>query len=195
MTFAGRGWMVEPVGSGNEPENAFSSASWGLWLWWLAASTAGWGIGAAIGAAASSSGDIILGGYLRLAGGGIVAGVLHWLVLRQRVASLNAWVPATVGAVAVAGVLVFAVGFLDADFGWVLGAGSLGLMLGLLQWPILQPRIPRAGWWIAACTLGWIVGGPLGGLAGWATLGAGYGAITGAVLVWLLRQPERASRV
>ena len=49
----------------------------------------------------------------------------------------------------------------------------------------------RAGWWVLASTVGWIVGGLVSGItdtaAGWAVLGAVYGAITGSVLVWLLR--------
>ncbi len=53
----------------------------------------------------------------------------------------------------------------------------------------------RAGWWVLASTVGWVVGGLVAGLVGatvgvdlsWAGLGAVYGAITGPVLVWLLR--------
>jgi hypothetical protein len=43
-------------------------------------------------------------------------------------------------------------------------------------------------WWVLASTVGWVVGMPVGGFVGWAALGAVYGAITGVVLVWLLRQ-------
>jgi hypothetical protein len=53
--------------------------------------------------------------------------------------------------------------------------------------------------------VGWFAAMPLGGLAaldpvvgrnpflGWAALGDVYGAITGAALVWLLRQPQPAA--
>ena len=64
-------------------------------------------------------------------------------------------------------------------------------MLGVLQWLVLRRQVARAGWWVLASTVGWIVGGLVSGItdtaAGWAVLGAVYGAITGAVLVWLLR--------
>jgi hypothetical protein len=42
--------------------------------------------------------------------------------------------------------------------------------------------------WVLASTMGWSVGGPLGGIGGWAVLGGVCGAITGLVLVRLLRQ-------
>jgi hypothetical protein len=54
-------------------------------------------------------------------------------------------------------------------------------------------------WWVLASTVGWAAGGflsgavPVGGFLGWAALGAVYGAITGSVLVWLLRQPVPAT--
>ena len=51
--------------------------------------------------------------------------------------------------------------------------------------------IAGAGWWILACSVGWVVSGLSAGVtdsaAGWAVLGAVYGVITGCVLVWLLR--------
>ena len=87
--------------------------------------------------------------------------------------------------------------------------GLFGTVLGVLQWLVLRQQVPRAGRWVPAAGVGWIVGAPLGavlggGLSGvlgwsgggaidwaltWAGVGAVYGAITGRVLVWLLRQP------
>lgn len=47
-------------------------------------------------------------------------------------------------------------------------------------------------WWVLACGVGWVVSGLAAGVtdsvAGWAVLGAVYGAMTGCVLVWLLRR-------
>ena len=63
---------------------------------------------------------------------------------------------------------------------------------GALQWLVLRRQVARAGWWVLASTVGWVVGGLVSGITdaavGWAVLGAVYGAITGAVLVWLLRR-------
>ena len=54
-------------------------------------------------------------------------------------------------------------------------------------------QVARAGWWVVASTVGWVVGGLVSGItdaaAGWAGVGAVYGAITGIVLVWLHRHP------
>jgi hypothetical protein len=81
------------------------------------------------------------------------------------------------------------------------------------QWFVLRRQVTRAGWWVVASTVGLVVAGA-GVLAsiqyfldaflseikpgfgpGDAAVGlilslAIYGAITGAVLVWLLRQPR-----
>ena len=52
--------------------------------------------------------------------------------------------------------------------------------------------VTRAGWWVLASTVGWVVGGPAGSIVdeavSWVVLGAVYGAITGTTLVCLLRQ-------
>ena len=94
--------------------------------------------------------------------------------------------------------MVFAVGGVNADVGWVLGVVLLGTLLGVLQWQLLRGQFSQAGWWVLASTVGWVAGGPAAGYVGsavgaalgpgWAVLGAVYGVITGPVLVWLLRQ-------
>ena len=40
-----------------------------------------------------------------------------------------------------------------------------GVVLGLMQWLVLRRQLISAGWWIAASTIGWLVGG-LGIVAG-----------------------------
>ena len=79
------------------------------------------------------------------------------------------------------------------------------MVAGFLQWLVLRQRLARAGWWIAASTVGWAIGPVIvlfGGVVGeldaalivllvavlWGIGGLVGGAITGAVLVWLLRQ-------
>jgi len=61
--------------------------------------------------------DIIVAGYLGLALGGIVTGVLQWLVLKHQVARTGAWVMTGPVAAAIVGVVVFGVGRVDADVG------------------------------------------------------------------------------
>ena len=97
------------------------------------------------------------------------------------------WVLANTVGWAVGGYVGVAV--VNTDVAWIVGAGACGTVLGVLQWLVLRRQVARAGRWVLASTVGWIVGGPLAGIGGWVVLGAVYGAITGPVLVRLLRKP------
>jgi len=80
-----------------------------------------------------------------------------------------------------------------ARVGWAVG--------GAMQWLVLRSQVSRAGWWVLASTVGWLVGFLVGGAVGhedilvvflfFITLWAVAGAITGIALIWLLRQPAR----
>jgi hypothetical protein len=89
---------------------------------------------------------------------------------------------------------------LAALFGWIGIVALGGVVTGALQWLVLRPKIPRSGWWVPTCALGWVVSVigvralPWGGddsdaLRGMVLTGAVLGMLTGGVLVWLLRQP------
>ena len=204
---------TQSVGSAQAPD-------WRVWLWWVLASMVGWAVGGYVGVALGGglSRGIIVAGYVGVALGGIATAVLQWLVLRQRVSRAGWWVVTGIAGGAVVGVLVVGVGWVvgvggsavggpdwganwgpdwsanpGKDVGWVAGAGLYGAVVGGLQWLVLRRRVARAGWWVLASTVGWVVGGLVSGItdtaAGWAVLGAVYGAITGAALVWLLRRP------
>jgi hypothetical protein len=82
--------------------------------------------------------------------------------------------------------------------GIVFGLGS-----GILQWLILRRKVSRSGLWLMASLLGSLVSSVAFPMAvaisetgNWTLaimvfgtgFGAGHGAITGAALVWLLRQ-------
>jgi hypothetical protein len=168
---------------------------WRVWFLWLMAGAFGWGLGVYLGwfgggepKTLQAIPTVILAGYLGVAVGGILIGVLQWLVLRRHVTGAGRWVLASLGAVAVVGVVVFGVGVVNADLGWVGGVSVFGTVVGVLQWAVLRRQVPRAGWWVLASTAGWVVGMPLGDVNGPPGLGAAYGVITGTVLVWLLRR-------
>ena len=55
----------------------------------------------------------------------------------------------------------------------------LGASVGIAQWLVLRRKVSRAGWWVLASTVGAVL----------LVTVVGYGAITGGVMVWLLRQP------
>jgi hypothetical protein len=117
-------------------------------------------------------GGVVLGALV----GGLVAGAIQWLVLRQQVCRAGWWVlTSTVG-----GAVAFAVG----------GAvgGALAWFVGWIGVEFLRQNIP--GGMPAAedgmRQLGKIVGVPVV----LATGGAVAGVITGPVLIWLLRHPR-----
>jgi hypothetical protein len=74
----------------------------------------------------------------------------------------------------------------------------VGAIVGALQWLVLRGRVTRAGWWVLASTLAWALSTVLGEVGALAAgedfvadllrviLGA---ALSGAGMVWLLRQP------
>ena len=180
---------------------------WRLWLQWMLASTVGWAVG---GGLSGSLGSIQVGYVGGMTVGATGAGVLQWLVLRQRIARAGWWVLATMLSSAVVGGLIVAMGFVggkawgatwSADPGRVVGGlagmGLFGTVLAALQWLVLRRQVARAGWWVLAGGVGWVAGAPLGavlggGLSGvlgwsgsgasdWALTWAGVGAVYGAI--------------
>ena len=143
---------------------------------------------------------------------GALVGVFQWLALRPYLTHSVDWI--VNGGVGWA--LGFALGLFAiqalAETGWgvLLGYLLFGLIIGVLQWPVLRREIPNAVPWVAASVLGWA----LGTLASEWVLGAFFygrqppevivvavnvavvglvaGAITGLALVWIVRKPEVA---
>ena len=93
---------------------------------------------------------------------------------------------------------------METTLGWVLGGilpGELamvaaGLVIGILQWTVLRPRLRQAGWWVLASAVGWATGWAMiiatvppedGTLTG-TLLGAAMGTLQWLVLRRLLHQ-------
>ncbi len=182
---------------------------------WVAATVGGWIIGYlintiivsvfGINAEMVAQGDrpeLLLASILALLSIGLAVGILQWLVLRGVLSTrqsppVSLWMPATA--------LGFSVGI------W-LGLAFMGLGTGLAQWWIVRRTFARSSWWLAASTVGWPLGYVLGGAAGGALLsivdsqllagligvmltGLIIGALTGGVLLWLLRDQVALLRV
>lgn len=188
---------------------------WVLWLLWVVASSIGMLIGFVAGflltglvveALLGESAEVVLGDegaafsialtiVFSAAGAGL--GFLQWLVLRRHVPITGKWVLASALGFAVLAALFGALSDVVSEVVNEIVHNSLGgAVAGTLQWRILRPHVARAGWWIPASTLGFVAAGgvsyvlasgPEGMLAGIAVMAA----LTGAVLVWLLRQPVR----
>lgn len=159
---------------------------------------------------------------------GVVVGVLQWVVLHKAVQQMRwqKWVTAT----AVGAFIAWLLGMIPSTLmamaetqevsvpspeinNWVvLGLAAvmglvLGPILGLPQWWVLRQYVRRAGWWIPANAVAWMVGMvlvfagtsfiPEEGITAAIVLviltalllvGVFVGAIHGLVLVWLLNQ-------
>ena len=174
-----------------------------LWLLWVLASSAGFGLGGRLGRVLSPTEDLIVVGCVALSLSLVLAGLLQWLTLRPMIAASGWWLPASILGVAFFGVLVYGMGRLNRDVGWVLGVIVGWALLGVLQWLVLRNQVPGAGWWVAAHAAALVIAGPgvgfvtwltgapvdtvVGNLLRWLSFGAVYGIVTGSALWWLLR--------
>ena len=177
---------------------------------WIGGGFAGWWVLASIVGLAVGFG---VGGAVGMAVGGAVVGAsvgtAQWLVLRRQVSRAAWWVLATTVGFAVGLVVGKAVGGTgDVGFavGWAVSGAVAGASVGIAQWLVLRWQLSRAGWWVLASIVGFAGAFPAFAVGmreavafpvasavleavGIAVAGALYGAITGGVLVWLLRQP------
>ena len=186
---------------------------WGFWLVWGLASLFGYIVGALLGiyVAYGLFDRDVFDATIGITFGivmGATGGCLQWVVLRKKVGRVGPWVLASALGFAITfGTLgTIGIGESDADYvmAGILFAAGFGIAGGLLQWLVLKRAgIARAGLWVAASILGSLVtaiGFPTSAAIGMSGnyslsamvfglfLGAGLGAIPGAVLVWLLRQ-------
>ncbi|MFQ5679958.1 MAG: hypothetical protein ACE5HP_10930 [Gemmatimonadota bacterium] len=184
----------------------------GFWLAWVAATTLGLGAGMALGWALGFG----LGGDVAVAlGKGLpwpVVGLLQWHVLRREVSVTGWWPGAYVLGGAVFAMFAFAVGWSLGDvpsFAGIIMGPVLGLLAGGVHWLAFRRRLSLSIEWVLVSMIGWALGltsgfagahgvdlvgaqggaGPavqalVGSVAG--TVG---GAITGGMILWLLRHP------
>ncbi len=168
---------------------------WRLWFLWLMAGSIGWGWPMDVGSfgegpfitISPSLPALNIPLYASVAAGATVVGVLQWLILRRYVRRAVLWVPASLGAAAMGLVPVIAVGPSNGSLGLLVGVVAYGTLAGALQWLVLRQHVARAGWWVLASTVGWVLALPVGDMAGppgWAI----HAAVTGTALVLLLRQ-------
>ncbi len=203
--------MAEQIGERSEqPIGNAMALDWRLWLWWVVAGVVGWAAGWGLGWSEVEfwSVDIAAAEYGGVVVGVTVVGALQWLMLRRQLAGAAWWIVASLVSGVVAGGVIYGVGgdagftaevARDLDVGWVVEAALYGAVLGVLQWLVLRWQVALSGLWVLASTVGWVVGDPVCsslmdfGALSWVVFGAVYGAITGLVLVWLLRRPVPAA--
>jgi hypothetical protein len=171
----------DPLATTTSPrstESRLEHAGWGLWLQWVAASTAGfavasaafWGMGWVLTTKASSTPAPALVGALiscaTVLAGVSLPGFLHWLILRRSFARAGWWILAS-GMGSLVGFLILGVGIAGADtaqgflfiserFVFDAAAVLAGAMVGAMQWLALRQWVGRAGWWVLASSISWL---------------------------------------
>lgn len=143
---------------------------------------------------------------------GFLIGLAQWAVLRNYLVNSSDWILAAGTSWAVGYALglllinVLARSFIGGLIGYIL----FGAIIAVVQWPILRREIPHLWTWILANIVGWTAGfyasqfalnlffnsptiPPVTSTSFLAVVsGLVAGAITGAALVLIVRQPERA---
>ncbi|MGQ0600153.1 MAG: hypothetical protein ACT4QE_00495 [Anaerolineales bacterium] len=181
-----------------------------LWLSWTLATAAGMVLGFAPFALFVYPLELLWVRWLIPLWAGVWVGLLQWAVLRGYLTHSVDWVWGGGAGWA----LGYALGLLViqtlADTGWgvLLGYVLFGLIIAVLQGPVLRREIPGALPWAVASAIGWAAGAYGGQLAvnvfnsgeppdqlivaAVIALVTGLiaGAITGLALVWIVRQPD-----
>jgi hypothetical protein len=141
---------------------------------------------------------------------GTVIGFAQWIVLRRYLTAGSPWEledGLTWAAGYVLGLLLV-LALPSTIFIATIGYLLFGLIVALVQWPVLRREIPNILVWIAANAFGWAVGfwasqavlplfvmDPLVSPAVGTTViavtsGLVAGAVTGLALIWIVRKPE-----
>jgi serine/threonine-protein kinase len=195
-----------PLTGATSAAAAWWDGAW--WVQWLIVTAVGWALGsglatwllaAAIGwpifgaiydilyAASGTAAYHLLSGLI----GGTVVGAAQWLLLRRRLPNALGWIAAS----AIGWAIGWAVGGIVAVAAFyqiIIGAVG-GACAGIAQWQVLQRHVPDSFWWIVASATGWAAGWAVSdGLFGLGH-GAVAGALTGVLLLWLLRHTSSNS--
>ena len=192
-------------------ESKVARNEFGMWLEWTLATAFGMLLGFLPSLVLVNIMDL---GFARLIVplfAGFLIGLAQWVVLRKYVNEVSDWILAAGASWAIG----YALGLfiingltgtgLDGFFGYVL----FGVIVALVQWPLLRREIPNVWMWILANVVGWTAGfylsqvsldllfdGPsIAPIASTSVIsgvsGLVAGAITGIALIWIVRQPER----
>jgi len=140
---------------------------------------------------------------------GTVIGFAQWLVLRRYVTASTQWDWSdgiSWAAGYILGLLLIQM-LPSTVFVVFIGYFLFGVIVAVVQWPVLRREIPQVLTWVLASSLAWAVGywasqavlslftdpliAPAVGTAVIAvTSGLVAGAITGIALIWIVRKPE-----
>ncbi len=168
-----------------------SSLDWGLWLWWLLATAVGWAGGWAVINWASHlywgigvGIDVAFVAYVVL---GTTVGIMQWLVLRRRVPRSGLWILACAVSITTGSYVSQVMWMYDII---VFGA-VFGVLVGITQWSVMRRWVHRAGWWVLASVIGWVLGWFATSAGDFAAflIGGIASIITGFALAMLFKHP------
>lgn len=183
----------------------------GLWLGWTLATAVGMLLGFLLSIPLVNLLDLEWARVIVPLFAGFLIGLSQWAVLRNYVVDTTDWILAagTSWAVGYALGLFLINSLASTALGGLVGYILFGVIVAIMQWPILRREIPHVLPWIIANVLGWTLGFYLSQLALnlfvndpaiapvvstsviSSISGLVAGAITGIALIWIVRQPER----
>ena len=198
-------------------ESKIRRNEFGLWAAWLLATAGGMLIGFLPGKLIADVFGLGIAYIVVPLLAGALIGFLQWLALRRFIVGSMDWILTAGAGWAIgyaAGLLVIqALGRQPAIAGfWLMLAcyALFGLIIALVQWPVLRREIPHAGPWIIANVIGWTLGFSIATAVELAVYsqspaepwivnlivqgisGLIAGAVTGLALVWIVRKPDIA---
>jgi len=167
-------------------------------------------IHAAFGFGQTEDGTYLSQTVMQMAGGAVIglgAGIYQRLLLKRVFKVTYSWIYTLVAGFAVTELIVcivlwqlelnrYELRFIELrPLPEALIFACIGLIVGLLQWTILKRYFLRSFVWVLASILGWGICVLTTQLSVWAFfIGALlYGAITGAALMWILREKEKVN--
>ena len=183
----------------------------GMWLEWTLATAFGMLLGFLPSIVLVNIMDLALARLIVPLFAGFLIGLAQWVVLRKYVNEVSDWILAAGASWAVGYALSLFImnGLTGTGLDGFVGYVLFGVIVALVQWPILRREIPNVWMWILANVIGWTAGfymsqaaldlffnspaidpvastSVISGVSGLVA-----GAITGIALIWIVRQPER----
>ena len=182
----------------------------GLWIGWTLATALGMLFGFLPFLLFVSSMDLLLVRFLLPLWSGFLVGLFQWLVLRRYLTHSVDWILNGGAGWALGyslGLFVIQV-FNQGPWSQLLGYLLFGLIIAIIQWPVLRREMPNIFPWIIANVIAWSLGayisqavlnlvasGTLPSQALSSTVISGVtgliaGGITALALIWIVRKPE-----
>jgi hypothetical protein len=192
------------INTSSDPPPTVTMIGWSFCLKWVLANAVGIIVGFAVFIAVAivvydaqvlNAVGFGLGFGLGGALGGTALGILQCLVLRRQINHARCWVLATAVGSAVGSAMG---GFIFGSMGptetyeLIVFSAMAGTSIGIMQWLVLRRQVYKAGWWVLANGVGFAMFGFVNSVVSFVVSMVFVIAITGLVLVWLLR--ERISK-